>query len=66
MRFREKQTEIDAWQLNAPLKTDDGNVIADTGDWIAIISGQQIIYKANEFTERYEPIHTDNPALNAV
>jgi len=63
MRFREKQTEIDAYQLSAPLKTETGDLIAETGDWIALVNGQQTIYKADVFAERYEPTLTDNPLL---
>ena len=63
MRFREKQKEIDAYQVAAPLRTENGNVVAETGDWIAVVDRQQIVYTAEQFARLYGPIYTDNPAL---
>ena len=62
MRFREKRREIDAYQVSAPL-SENGNTVANAGDWIAVVDGRQVVYSADEFSQLYEPVYSDNPAL---
>lgn len=58
MRFREKSKQVDAFRLSEPLKTEQGDVIADAGDWIALEDGQQVIYKAEMFAAKYEAVQS--------
>ena len=63
MKFRERPREIDAYQVSTTLKTENGNLVAEAGDWIAVVDGRQVVYAAERFDQLYEPVLTDNPAL---
>jgi hypothetical protein len=63
MRFREKCREIDAYRVSSILKTENGNTVAQVGDWIAVVDGRQVVYPADQFELLYEPVCTENPAL---
>lgn len=64
MLFREKSRIVNARKLTSAIKTEQGELVAEAQDWIADVDGRQVIYRASDFIERYEPLYKDNPLLS--
>jgi len=61
MRFKQKLKAVDARTLSETIQTEQGEVLAEAGDWlIRNHNGEYSLCKADAFTDCYEPLDGPN------
>lgn len=62
MRFQRQAETVNAHVLTEPIQTQDGEVLAVSGDWLVHHEhGEISLWKADRFSGNFQPIDSSNP-----